>query len=246
MLQMVLRLLRGITKLLMSVFDPSKIQITVPQFPMDQIIGVKTGSYTVAAGGPGGAATDGSDEFQTNFGDSCLFVGLFSVDNGVSWYTNGSIFPNGVDPTAGQLTLSFAIESDVDGTVSASSQNFTRSAYTVLYKIALLAKPDQLPLKPLPTTDILSYKSNLNYMKIVLDNVITLPPSGSQVIPHNLGYVPNFLFWVGSDESTPSDNRILFQGGANSGAVIDSENLTLTNSSASRSRKVYYRIYADA
>lgn len=229
----------------MSVIDPTKIQITAPQFPLDQIIGIHTGSFTVAAGGPGNAQTSGFDSFQTNFGDQCIFVGLFSPDNGVSWYTNGSAFPNGIDSTTGQLTLSFSISSDVDGTVSANANNTTHSAYTVLYKIALLAKSDQPKLTPLATTQLLSYQSNLNYMKIVLDGVVTLPNSGSQVIPHNLGYVPNFLTWTCFDENVTNDQRVVFQSGANS-AIIDSQNLTLTNGFSSRNAKIYYRVYADA
>lgn len=245
MLKMVLLPLKWIVKILMSIFDPTKIQMTAPQFPLDQVIGVKTGSFGVAAGGPSGAQTNGFDSWQTGFGDQCLFIGLFSVDNGASWYTDGSSFPNGVDSTAGQLTLQFGISADVDGTVGVNANNTTRSAYTVLYQVAMMSKPDQPPLTPMPTVQKLSYKSNLNYMKIAKEGVLTLPNSGSQVINHGLGYVPNFLIWTCVDENVTNDQRVLFRGGTQ-GGVIDSQNLTLKNPFSTRNAKMYYRIYLDA
>lgn len=58
----------------------SKVAYT-SYYPSDMIIGIHSGSFTVAAPSVGSNTTN-TDTFTTGFGTSCYFQGIFSTDGG--------------------------------------------------------------------------------------------------------------------------------------------------------------------
>ncbi len=218
----------------------SKVKYT-SFFPTDQIIGSLTGSFPIAAGSP---STNAFVVLDTGFGDTCLTMGFYSLDGGTTWIPINHSYLNGTDPVTGQLSLTTFVDSATDGLISISATNTTKSAYTIQYKVLLLAKPNQGRITPLPVGEKSAYQftGNNNYMKVFKQDVITLAPSTSVTITHGLGYIPNFILWSSSDYVTFGDNLALTLASTRR-SIIDSNSLTITNNDTTYARSFIYRIY---
>lgn len=185
-------------------FDHTKINMAVPLYDIDKIIGIHTGSISVGAptsGTPDFGLKTGTDVFNTGFGDTCYFEGIFSIDNGVTWNDFAAMTPDLSLPTAPQFQTQDCNCSMIGGVLTTTAYNYyntahsTSAAHTYLFKIALIAKNGQGRIAPLATNQILAYNSAFNYQKVFLKGPIPFNLAGtnttkSAVVNHNLGYVP--------------------------------------------------------
>lgn len=243
--------------------SPSKLQIVVPDYPLDQIIGYFTGSVAV---GSGGTPSNTTISIPHGFGDSCYFQGIFSSDNGVTWNDFGTEIPTPGSPLPTFQTIGCNTYTDTTN-INIIGINWTGTPVTVLYKLYALAKNTMAaPLNPIPTTQKLSFSSGFNFQRIAFKGTVPLNvplnTTGSQVVIHNLGYVPivrAFLFRVSSpttclpiifDADTGLSFASAMEGGLSSVQVrLTSSSLTffVDNTSASSSSAigvtVDYRIY---
>lgn len=185
-------------------FDRTKINMAVPLYDVDKTIGIHTGTITVAApiaGAPDFGLKTGIDTFDTGFGDSCYFEGIFSVDSGVTWNDFGAMKPDLSLPTAPQFQTQDCNCSMINGILTTTAYNYyntahgTSAPYTYLFKIALFAKNTQGRVTPLSTNQILAYNSAYNFQKIFLQDSFPFNLAGtnttkSTAINHGLGYFP--------------------------------------------------------
>lgn len=185
----------------MSVTNPSSINMSVPDYTIDQIIGVLTNTIFIGAPSPSPGEITVTDQKPHNFGDSCYFEGIFTTDGGVTYNDFGAQTPNLAPPEPQFQTLD--VEAVIDtANVNINITNFydvahsTSTAYTVTYKIYLIAKNTMaFPIMPLPTNNILLYNSSDNYQKAFLRGTVAINVSGgatgfSNDIIHNLGAIP--------------------------------------------------------
>lgn len=184
----------------MAATNPSALHLLVPDYPLDQIIGVTSGTLSVAA--PSGFVnTTANANFAHGFGDSAYFQGIFTADGGTTWNDFGSMIPitvagNPVFQTVGCSAICDTTNLTI--TLTSYVTNFvtgTGSAATITYKVFLLAKNTMAqPVNPLPTNQILSFSSGFNFQQIAYKGSLSLAvssgASGSVSFIHNLGYVP--------------------------------------------------------
>jgi|SRR5882757_594111 len=240
----------------MSVTDATKINMAIPGYKIDQIIGIHSGSFLIAAPTFLSSPTTATDNFTTGFNDTCLFQGIFSVDGGTSWNDFGSYKPNLSTPAQPVLqTVTCQGWVTPAGVFQAYAQNFydnvhaTGTAYTVDYKVAFLAKDDQNAITPIPTNEILNYLSSFNYQKIFASD--TFANGGSPtVVAHNLGYVPKVRAWGTSTLGSPfiSGSMLSYDwfGGSNFNVKIDTTNVTFDAITGYGTVNIDYRIYLDS
>lgn len=243
----------------MAVKDPTKIQVVVPSNGMDQIVDIVTGTFTAApATGSGFAGTYAStntvDEHNAIADDFFYTAGIWSMDGGATWNQIGASVIVGNDSVVGQLTLSIGVSStgslDADpGKIVVNANNEGFSPQTIQYKVLVMARFDQstkIPTKKL--NQVLRYSTKNSYMKIAIENKTgVLPASGVTTIPHNLGYVPNFMAWILSDDS-PSGNTDYGMFPAGDRVSADTQNLYCDYNSFAgfANYTLYYRIYLNA
>lgn len=239
----------------MAIVHPEKLVYSVPQNRMDQVVDIINGSISVGAGVTDGfgfvTATTAQHLEDSHDGAIYLMKGLWSADGGASWQKIGQFIDVG-DSAGGRRTLQLDVSmfsEDLNGPggqLEIDATNEGASGYTILYKVLLMARPDQgnkVTTKAL--VQPLRYSSKQRYMKIAFDDVVTLPTSGSTIIPHNLGYVPDVSAWMFiKDNSDPNPNNgFIFPASV----TLDSANIaSAAHSNAGNLLKLYYRIYLRA
>lgn len=247
--------------------NPKALNMIIPNYRIDNIIGIKTGSFGISAPSSISGYTTATQSFTTGFGDNCLFQGIFSTD-GVNWNDFGAMQPNlstPGQPVLDTVTCFGAVSNS--GVFTAYGLNYydnvhsSGSSYTIQYKIAFFAKDNQGTITPLSTNEKLQYDSSTNYQKIYKSGSFS-NGSSTTIIAHNLGYIPKVREWI-----IPSSNT-LGAGGtitipANSlvtpdwftmytatgfGTGIDSNNAYFTSISngSAISATILYRIYWDS
>lgn len=184
----------------MASTNPAALHILVPDYPLDQIIGYFTGTATVPAPSLSPGFTTVTQTFQTNFGDSCYFQGIFSTDNGVTWNDFGSQTPNLAPPFPQFQTLDVNAVSGISTLTVTLTNTYDLShtigiPYTATFKVYALAKNTMAQsVSPLPTNQILSFSSPFNFQQIDQQGTVSLNVAGgitgSTIVVHNLGYVP--------------------------------------------------------
>lgn len=165
---------------------------------IDKIIGTYEGSFSLTAPAAGATNTVTTPK-TTNINETTLFQGIFSVDGGVSWNpfqtrknhverTDASINPQGEV---------FVYGESIAGTFNIVAQNQRNLSstfgtnYTLMYKVALIAKKTQGAITPQPIGSNKLFDSRLNYQKIAVDDVSPTSGVGQTVtVAHNLGYAP--------------------------------------------------------
>lgn len=186
---------------LQMVFNPTKITMAVPKYNADKIIGVFSGSITVAAPTVVNQVVYAEDVQTTGFGNTCLTQLIYSIDNGVTWNDENTAIP--YLPVSGFPVFqvidvsSFSRTNQVGVALNNWYNNVTSSstAYTVLYKVFCLSKSDQGATIPLPNNYSLYYTSKDNYLKIfdaskTATSVPATPSTATVTITHGLGYAP--------------------------------------------------------
>lgn len=250
----------------MSVTQPTKINMAVPNYKIDQIIGIKTGSFNIGVPVAGPPVITAGTAFTTGFGDNCFLQGIFSTDGGLSWNDFGTYRPD--------LTTAFPTLQTVTcyGYVSASgvfqptgvnwydTNHAIGRAYTIQYKVFFIAKDTQGAITPIGTSEILYYTSAFNYQKIYLSNNYS-STTGTSVIAHNLGYVPKVRTFFSPTSTQNNADGVSIPAGAMvtldhyqyaTNVQPDTANLTITDVSTSVTPRttingqVYYRIYLDS
>lgn len=235
--------------------DFDKVRMAVPEYKNDKIIGVLTGSISVAGASSPTLSVTATDTRDTGFGDWCLFSGIFSIDGGATWNDMGAQTPDLSVPGVPVFdTFDCTAACSSTGVFTITCINYvnlntgTTSAKTALYKVVLLAKKGQGSITPLPVTALpLYHYSGFNYQKIHIDDAgsftATAGNTGQLVVPHNLGYVPNVRAWINIGGTI---HPIVFQPEVR----VDATNLTFFYDAffdfIDRSFSVIYRIYHDA
>jgi len=177
------------------------IFLAIPEYGIDQIIGVFSRTITIAAPTALQGFITQNYTFSTNFNDSCYFQGIFTQNGGTTYNDFGAQTPNLTAPNP------FFQSVDVEAYTDASNlyvyvTNYydvvhsTSSSYTVTFKVYLLAKNSMLyPIEPIETNNIIIYSSENNYQKIfdkgtIAINVASGANGSTGSITHNLGYIP--------------------------------------------------------
>lgn len=204
-----------------SLTNPKAIQMAIPKYSIDQIIGITTGSFNVAAPTAIEGYLTSTTTFNTNFGDNSFFQGIFSTDNGTTWNDFGNYQPNLT--TAGQPVLqTITCQGYMNGqSMIMVAKNWydnvhsTSSAYTILYKVVFFAKNGQGLITPLTTSLKLFYTSKYNFQKVDTTGSFSVSTTASTTIAHNLGYVPKVRAWFIPTSSTyGGDGIYLLPAGA--------------------------------
>ena len=160
------------------------------------IIGITSGSFTVAAPTLGNNKT-ATVTFDTGFGTTCYFQGIFSTDSGATWNDFGSYVPNLTTP--GQPVLQtttcrgYVTSGGIMTMVGLNWFDIVHSSgsqKTILYKVALFAKPDQGNITPIDTSENTYYDSRENSRKVYISGTFDASTTANTTIPHSLGYAP--------------------------------------------------------
>lgn len=216
----------------------SALNMMVPAYANDKIIGSFTDTVAISAPTAGGGYTTVTTSYAHGFSDSAYFQGIFSSDGGISWNDFGAQIPNLTTPTQPVFqTL------DCNATVDTTNLNVTitnyydyvnsvGTSYTVTYKVYLLAKNSMTyPITPLSINNPIQYASKYNYQKIVDQGTVNLTvasgATGSAVVTHNLNVIPDVrAFWFNSGSSTCYP--ISYSAGNVSGSGTDSIQVEIT------------------
>lgn len=200
MVHMALQLLRRVRTWLMGIVDPTAINLAVPDYSIDQIIGVFTNTISLGAPSASPGFIKVTDQSPHGFGDSCYFQGIFTTDGGTTWNDFGSQTPNLAAPNPQFQTVD--VEAMVDATnINVYLTNFydiahsSSTAYTVTYKLYALAKNKMaVPLKPLPTNYVLPYDTAFNFQKVFKSGTVSFVGTAGGIttatVVHSLGYYP--------------------------------------------------------
>lgn len=208
------------------------------KIPIDRLLGTLSGTFVSGSVSPGGAVTT-TDAIPTNIPETTLFTGIYSVD-GITWYplenevkhpdTRGDLFVRG-ESTAG--TFNVKAFNSRDSTAPGAGP-----AYTILFRIALLAKPDQGNVTPQPIGSDTYFDSRVNYQKISLDDVQDVTAGFVVPLAHNAGGVPKVRSFL-------EIGGVLKSKGFYSSAQVymDGTNVTTDYSAYSLAGRLYTRAY---
>ena len=246
----------------MSITNPLAVHMVVPDYRIDNIIGICTGSFTIAAPTSLEGTSTAIKAFTTGFSDTCLFQGIFSVDGGSSWNDLGVYRPNLSTPGEPVLqTVTCRGYVSTGGIFTAVGLNWydnvhnTSQSYTIDYKIAFMAKDDQASVIPIATTEKIQYESSYNYQKIYLSG--TFASTTGTPVDHNLNYVPKVRGWFSPNSATYGSEGV-YQIPANCLTTLDwfSANIKVSTTAANFTEvqdnngqldgTMYYRIYLDS
>ncbi len=250
-----------------SFSNPQAINMIIPDYKIDNIIGITTGSFAISAPTSSPGYTTATQTFNTGFNDTCLFQGIFSTD-GVNWNDFGANQPNLSTPGQPVLqTVTCYGGVGNNGVFTAYGLNYydlvhsVGTAYTIQYKVAFFAKDNQGAITPISTNEILQYDSSTNYQKIHSSGSFS-NAAGTTTINHGLGYVPKVREWIiptsntlaaGGTITIPANTLVTpdwFTGYTNTGFAtgIDTNNAYFTsiNNGSAISATILYRIYWDS
>lgn len=239
----------------MPITNPSALNMAVPYNGIDNIIGVHSGSFAIAAPTAISSPVNASDPYTTDFGDTCLLQGIFSVDAGATWNDFGSMQPDLTtvnQPVLQTVTCQGWVAPD--GTFTAYGTNYydnvhsVGTAYTIQYKVVFLAKDDQGAVTPLPTTQVLAYQSSYNFQKIFSKGSFANDVIPT-VIPHSLGYNPKVRAWGTSTIGVyPSGSMLSYDwfGSSNFNIEVTTSTVTFDAITGYGTVNVFYRIYLDS
>lgn len=199
--------------------NSTALHMLVPDYPLDQIIGIFTNTLSIPAPTLGGQITTTTDIKPYDFGDSCYYQGIFTTNGGTTYNDFGSQTPNLITPTNPVLqTVDCQATSSPTGLLVTILNYYDNvhgagTAYTLTYKVFLIAKNAMArPVNPLPTNQILSFSSIYNFQRIAKKETLHLTVAsgntGSISSIHGLGFIPDiraFRF----NNATPTITRPL-------------------------------------
>ena len=221
---------------------------------IDKIIGTFSGSFVSTQPSVGTPTTTVVNPITTNISDYTFFQGIFSIDGGTTWNDFGyNKFP---------LQILGLSQPNTFNIIAVNKHSYVNpgsdSAYTVQFKVALIAKPGQGIITPQLISGKVFFNSNFNYQKILSDTSqplsITAGNIGTLTFPHSLGYIPKvrtfiyttiLSFGTGLYELTSMDNY--GYGCINVSEDTTNVNINIDNTpySGTVSGTVFARIYYD-
>lgn len=243
--------------------DPRQVYFS-SNIPIDKIIGTFTGTIVSTAGG---VPTRTASAITTLIPESTLHQGIYSTDGGTTWRDFGTSQLSG---TTLQLEVYAYSESNL---LTVIASNFTAATtYTVLYKVALIAKKGQGNITPQPNGANVAFDTRLNYQKILSDTITSLSINNGvntrTTIAHSLGYIPKVRSFIERSSSFGADLPAgLYEAGfyarygfsvgttlggydSTSGVLMDTTNVyTELNNQSGRGNftgTLFTRIYYDA
>lgn len=158
-----------------------KDAILTSEYKIDQILGVYSGSLTIA--GTGGIGSPALYTIVGNpAGETCFIRGIISFDGGLSW--QDASWEGKIPVSPNQNAFMFPA---VSSTIVAYIAGNAGAAFNIQYQLFLYAKPSQSP-QNYPTTypaNGIIFDSKYNYQKIAFDIA-----TASLTLNHNLGYIP--------------------------------------------------------
>lgn len=250
----------------MAVVDPTAVYMVAPEYNVDNIVAIYTGTLSTTAPAGAGTYTTATATHITGFGDSCYLQGIFNVDGGVAYNDFGSYTPAGTQLQT-QTVRAFVTSAGVLTVIGVNWYNAVAGSgapHTMSYKIALMAKNNQNNITPVGTNEVLYFNSAYNYQKIFMQDQVASPTTGNVTITHNLGYVPKARAWyqpsaniTGGDIGytlpanciatldwlTLYDNAIPQMYGQ---TQISTTNLVFSPMNGTSQGTLHYRIYLDA
>lgn len=244
----------------MAVITPSALNMAVPAYGIDQIIGITTGTMSIATPTSGSSPKQTTVNFAHGFGDSAYFAGIFTADGGTTYNDLGAMIPvislgNPVFQTVGCDVTCDNTNLIITGTNYYNFVTGSGSPATVTYKIYMFAKNTMAnPVTPLATSQILQYNSAFNYQKIFMQGTINLTVSsgstGSVNVVHNLGYVPKVRAYL-TTNATPTVLQPVSTAGPNDIQVrISTTTVTFfadeTGFGSNVNVNIQYRIYLES
>lgn len=179
----------------MSIIDNVQDVVFSSKFSIDKILGTYSGTFSALP--PGAFPVRSTDVIHTNIPESTFFQGIYSVDSGATW-KDFNIFHY----------VSNSVELQVFGrsnagtlTITAHNSSFSSpTTFTVMYKVLLIAKPDQGDITPQPIGADIIFDSRLNYQKILVDQKRPISISNNTTwtenFGHGLNYVPSIRSFI--------------------------------------------------
>lgn len=250
----------------MAVVNPAAIYMAAPEYGLDNIVAIYTGSISL----PAPALTPGNNPkivtvtHNTTFGENCYFQGVFNVNGGVVYNDLGVYTPAGTQLQT-QTVRAFITSAGILNVVGVNWYNLvagTGAAATVGYKILIMAKNTQGNILPTGTNEDLYFNSAYNYQKIFMEGSVASPTTGNVTVNHNLGYIPKARAWyIPSANITAGDIGYtlpagcmatldwlnLFVGGVMYGQeYVNTTTLTFSPMNGVSAGTLDYRIYLDA
>lgn len=221
-------------------------------FPLDKIVHLKSGSFTV------GGLTQGN--FQTiphNLGFIPLCNGNWSLTADFSVQYN---YGNGIVPSSNPGAL-FDTVANVfaDNTnVYISTDNANVSSRTIYYRIFALQPPDDdstvAPVVSQGDTFVLN--TDYNYTKLYLENYLDVPATGGTsnmyAVPHNLGYTSQGIGWQQLDTYNGTSTTLCahpigstFSGSPTTSMALNPNAINFYTTPGALAHRLYYRLYLD-
>jgi hypothetical protein len=222
---------------------------------VDQILGTYTGSFVVPAAGSGPGSITATDSKTTNITSPTFFQGIYSIDGGTTW--NDFCNQQMVLPPGIFFPFLVVTGKSIANTMTIKAINYynyntsSSSAYTVMYKVALLAMPGQGVVNPQPIGTATFFDSRSNYQKILLTDAAPISlaagGTGTVTVTHNLGYVPKIrpFMYLSSDSSI---NELVNSGLGTHEITVDTSNVVYTLNAplvGGLAGTLYTRIYFD-
>ena len=236
----------------MSLIDNARDVLFASSLDIDKVLGIYTGTFELPSSGVAGTDNTVTTEITTNIDETTFFYGIYSIDGGDNW----NIFNTNIDHVESEdLTVNPEGEYVVLGqsepnkfTMTAvNTSDFTATLffdYDVMYKVALLSRPNQGDVEIQTITNDIWFDSRKNYQKIAVDSVTDTDGTDVvNVISHNLGYIPKVTAFIEASDVLLDSGSIIYS--ANSlNVAITTTNVTVTVS-GTYTGTLYTRIYYD-
>lgn len=200
-------------------------------------------------------------EIPTPIGQYAYPIGMFSYDGGVTWNDFGFTLPIATTYASVQPGVQIQPSVDASGNIFFNGVNNTAGTVTLILRVALLASyaPGPVPVpatltqntsytndaRPLPSPTFLNFflPPYSSYRRIASD---TVSGTGDHTVAHGQSAVPNFMFWVNVGGFITM-NAIGWQSTGSLGVLgihMDSTNIVF-HVDAGTYNNCYYRTYKD-
>lgn len=246
----------------MSVTNPAAIAMAIPGYSTDKIIGVLTGSFTSSI----------PSAFDVTYTEALIPHTFGDTVETQAVYNTGGV-DNDQDMTVPRLTGAFPVFQTLDVSSYSTSSNIVIAstnwydnvagkgfAYTINYKVYLIAKMNQGVITPMPTNQLLRYRSSENYLKIVKQDVVPISvPSGVSSYTVNgltgvlrtrasIEYLASGKLWGASPNQYFNTGSVTTNNLITTTTTMDGTSVTYTfNNSTAGTLNInfHYRIYLD-
>lgn len=222
--------------------DARKLNLSTDT-PIDKIVGLYSGSFTIAAGM--------FNSVDVAHGLPFIPLVMGNWTNNASWNTAYEFESGPIAPPNNYSPFLYGI------TVTANSQNIivfgtnyiSSSPVTVHYRLFVFAPSNQTNAEISETSSIAEsfyMNSEYNYTKLLGSGIIpkgTVTGSSTETIEHDLGYRPQLVYWVERDGVS---TQILQAQPGNGGiAARVTENAIIFEFVGSLAANVHWRMYLD-